>query len=299
VSYECTPAPEDCSGWYRSDVFIDWTVLPSNATTIGCQDEWLSTDTTGTTEFCSAQVGTSKNIREVTIAVDKSPPVVTGGRPDRVADFAGWYNHPVAVAFTGTDRTSGISSCTAPTYAGPDSGSGFVFGTCVDNAGNVSSPFGYGLSYDATAPPLAELKATAGDRRVKVRWQTTAETASVEVARTPGLGEAASSVVFRGPGNRFEDTAVKNRRRYVYEVRVRDAAGNPADDAVGAVPRPHLVSPARLARFTPGRPPLLRWTPVRRASYYNVQIFRNGRKVLSAWPTKARYRMKRRWLPGW
>jgi hypothetical protein len=295
VSYICTPAPEDCSGWYRSNVSIKWTVLPSTATRIGCQDKTLTTDTQGSTEFCSAQVGTSKDIREVTIAVDKTPPVVTGGQPVRGADFAGWYNHPVAVSFSGSDLTSGIDSCTAPTYGGPDSGAASVFGTCVDKAGNVSSPFGYGLSYDATAPPVTALKAIAGDRRVNVRWQTTAEAESVEVFRTPGLGNAASSVVFRGPGRSFEDTAVTNRKRYVYEVRVWDAAGNAADSSVAAMPRPHLVSPARLATFSPGRPPVLRWTRVRRATYYNVQVFRNGRKVLSVWPTKARYQMKRRW----
>jgi hypothetical protein len=44
-----------------------------------------------------------------------------------------------------------------------------------------------------------------------------------------------------------------------------------------------------------GRPPLLRWTPVRGARYYNVQLFRNGRKVLSAWPSRPRYRLKLGW----
>jgi hypothetical protein len=298
VTFKCTPAPQDCSGWYRSNVTIDWTVLPAPPTSaiIGCQDKTLTTDTTGSNEYCSANDGGPADVTvQLKIKVDKTPPVVTGGQPARGADFNGWYNHPVAIAFSGSDLTSGVDSCTAPTYGGPDSGAASVFGTCVDKAGNVSSPFGYGLSYDATAPPLAELKAVAGDRRVNVRWQTTGEAASLEVVRTPGLGSAGSSVVFRGPGSKFEDTAVKNRKRYVYQVRVGDAAGNVQGQAVAAVPRPHLVAPARLTAFTPGRPPLLRWTPVRRASYYNVQVFRNGRKVLSAWPTKARYQMKRRW----
>jgi hypothetical protein len=295
VDYKCTPAPQNCVGWYRSNVSIQWDVTPSNAVAAGCQNASFTTDTAGTNAFCRADDGEAVVTVELKIRVDKTPPVVTGGQPARGADFNGWYNHPVAIAFSGSDLTSGIDSCTAPTYGGPDSGAATVFGTCVDKAGNVSSPFGYGLSYDATAPPLADLKAIAGDRRVDVRWQTSGETKSVEVVRTPGLGSAGSSVVFRGPGSKFEDNAVKNRKRYVYEVRVGDAAGNVHDQTVAAVPRPHLVSPARLAAFTPGRPPVLRWTPVRRASYYNVQVFRNGRKVLSAWPTEARYRMKRRW----
>jgi hypothetical protein len=294
VTFKCTPAPQDCSGWYRSNVSIDWTVLPDNAATIGCADKTYTADTPGTNEFCSADDGTVVTV-QLKIRVDKTAPTVAGGQPIRAPDFNGWYNHPVAVAFSGDDQTSGIASCTAPTYAGPDSGAGLVFGTCTDKAGNVSAPFGFGLSYDATGPVLGGLKAVVGDRRVKVRWENPSDAGAVEVVRSPGLGSAASSVVFRGPGSKFEDTKVRNRERYVYGVRVRDAAGNTAERTVSVVPHPHLVSPARLTRVTPGQPPVLRWTPVRRAGYYNIQLFRNGRKVLSAWPEKARYRLKRSW----
>jgi hypothetical protein len=34
---------------------------------------------------------------------------------------------------------------------------------------------------------------------------------------------------------------------------------------------------------------------VRGAHYYNVQLFRKGRKILSVWPTRTRYQLKRRW----
>jgi hypothetical protein len=76
---------------------------------------------------------------------------------------------------------------------------------------------------------------------------------------------------------------------------VWDAAGNVADGAIAATPRPHLVSPARLKGLRRGNPPALKWTPVRRATYYNVQLFRDGRKILSAWPENARYQLKNRW----
>jgi hypothetical protein len=296
VTYKCSPAPQNCVGWYRSNVSIDWTVTPSDAAVVaGCQDKSFSTDTAGTNEFCRADDGEATATVELKMRVDKTAPVVTGGLPARGADFGGWYNHPVAIAFTGSDLTSGIDSCTAPTYGGPDSGAASVFGTCVDKAGNMSSAFGYGLSYDATAPPITGLEAAAGDRRVKLAWRSPGDVAALEVVRTPGLGSASSSVVFEGPGRTFEDTAVKNRERYVYAVRVRDAAGNWDDGTVAAVPHPHLVSPARLSALRRGKPPVLKWTPVRRATYYNVQLFRDGKKILSAWPEKARYRLKKRW----
>src|SRR5918995_4482279 len=55
VQAECTPAPVDCSGWYRQDVRLHWIVLPSTATVTGCQDKLFDKDTPGTREYCRAQ----------------------------------------------------------------------------------------------------------------------------------------------------------------------------------------------------------------------------------------------------
>jgi hypothetical protein len=372
VTYKCTPAPEDCSGWFRSDVAIDWTVIPSDAAVTGCGDKTFTTDTQGTNEFCVASDEQATVTVQLKIKVDKTAPVVTGGEPGRPADADGWYNRAVAVAFRGSDPTSGVEACTETTYGGPDSGTARIEGTCIDRAGNVSAPFGYGLKYDetapvvtsatperppdhagwftapvrfavaasdatsgladcppvsytgpdsptavlaglcrdhagnfarrtfelsfdATSPSLTGLKSAVGDRRVELSWGATGEARSIEVVRTPGLGDERATVVFRGPGTRFVDTAVVNRDRYVYEVRARDAAGNLGSRTVIAVPRPRLVAPASAAVVESGRPPVLRWTPMRRARYYNVQLFRDGRKVLSDWPKQARLRLRKRW----
>jgi hypothetical protein len=56
-----------------------------------------------------------------------------------------------------------------------------------------------------------------------------------------------------------------------------------------------LIAPVAGATVKLGRPPLLRWTPVRKAQYYNVQLFRAGRKQLTAWPRVPRYQLKQRW----
>jgi hypothetical protein len=397
VTFSCTPAPQDCSGWYRSNVSIAWTVLPSNATRTGCQNRPFTTDTAGTTEFCRATDGSSSVTIEVTIRLDKTAPVVTGGRPARGADVNGWYTRPVGVTFSGSDRTSGIAACTNTTYGGPDSVAASLQGRCTDRAGNVSAPVGYGLKYDATAPILtgatperppnaggwfnrpvrfdiqatdatsgiadcpavtyggpdsatalftaacrdwagnassrifglkydatppavADLDARAGDGSVALSWRASADAESVEVARTPGVGGDGATVVFRGPGARFVDGRVNNGVRYAYEVRVRDAAGNAGSDTVSAVPTGssagggggggggagpgsptggrggrRLLAPSNGAVVRLGHPPLLRWTPVRGAEYYNVQLFRNGRKILTVWPARSQYQLKRRW----
>jgi hypothetical protein len=381
VTYKCTPAPQDCDGWYTQDVSIEWNVLPSTATTTGCENQSFTADAKGTTVFCRAQDGAAAVTVEVTMRVDQTRPVVTGGQPSRAADANGWYNRAVQVAFSGSDQTSGIASCTATTYGGPDSAVGSVAGTCRDKAGNASSPLSYGLKYDATGPviggavperppdyagwftdpvrfgisasdatsgladcppvgyagpdaasatltarcrdvagnasartfglrydatppPISGLTAAAGDRTVALSWRTTRDARSVEVVRTPGVGSPAATVVFRGPGTSFVDAGVANGVRYAYDVRVRDAAGNASDGTISALPTApattarrgrRLLTPAAGAVFRYGQAPLLTWTPVRRARYYNLQLRRNGRKILSVWPGKARYQLRVRW----
>jgi hypothetical protein len=68
--------------------------------------------------------------------------------------------------------------------------------------------------------------------------------------------------------------------------------GSPGAVNLGAAVR--LVAPAAGAVFRPGRRPLLQWTQVPGASYYNVQLFRD-RKILSTWTSKSQYRLKLRW----
>jgi hypothetical protein len=36
VTYKCNPLPQDCSGWFRSNVSVDWTVLPTDSVVDGC-----------------------------------------------------------------------------------------------------------------------------------------------------------------------------------------------------------------------------------------------------------------------
>jgi hypothetical protein len=375
VTFQCTPDPTDCSGWHRANVSIVWTVLPGDATKTGCEDKTYNTDTQLTVAYCRAVHGGVGQTVEVDIKVDKTPPVVTGAKPARGADINGWYNHAVGVEFEGDDLTSGLASCTATTYGGPDSAAARVDGTCTDEAGNRSAPFGYGLnfdetapivtaartdrppdhgtwftapvrlaveatdatsglaecptvtyggpdsasvsligtcrdnagnaasrtfalSFDATPPLLTKLSASGGDRRVMLRWNAVGGATAVEILRSPGLAGAPTSVVFRGSGDGFVDSQVVNGNRYAYEVRVLDAAGNVRSQTVRARTGPRLIAPAAGAVVRSRKPPALRWTPVRGADYYNVQLFRDGRKILSAWPTRARLQLKRAWRYG-
>src|SRR5919106_3152176 len=155
VTFKCTPAPQNCSGWYRSDVTVEWTVAPADSVVDGCTRRTITIDTSGANQVCVADDGEARVAVDFRIKLDKTAPVVTGGAPARAADLNGWYSHAVGVTFSGSDLTSGIAACTSTTYGGPDSGAASLAGTCTDNAGNVSSPFPYGLKYDETAPAVA------------------------------------------------------------------------------------------------------------------------------------------------
>jgi hypothetical protein len=57
--------------------------------------------------------------------------------------------------------------------------------------------------------------------------------------------------------------------------------------------RAALFSPP--ARSVVSGPTMLAWRAVSRTSFYNVQVYRNGRKILSRWPSRPRFGLRRSW----
>jgi hypothetical protein len=170
-----------------------------------------------------------------------------------------------------------------------------VIGRCWDRAGNFSAPSEFDLRYDSTPPSVTDLAAVGEDRSVRLRWAVSGAT-QVEVWRSPGREGTARSVVSRGADGNALDRAVRNGRRYDYTLVALDDAGNATSRTFSATPGRRLLSPAD--GITVDGPPTLRWTRVRDAGYYNVQLLRNGRKVLSAWPGRAHLKLDRAWRFG-
>jgi hypothetical protein len=285
------------NGWFVSPVTVAWSVSfqGTPVSSSGCEAAIaIKADTGGTTRTCTASntEGTTTAVTRV-IRIDTKPPVVTGAAAARTPDVPGFYRAPVGVAWAGTDALSGIAGCTSLTYAGPD-GPATLAGSCTDNAGNVSGSMPFVLTYDATPPSLGDVAAVGGDTVATVRWAAGADAQQVTVTRASDGAPAA--VVFTGLGTKFVDTGLRNGVRYTYSVTAADAAGNAATLAAQAAPDSRLVRPQTGARMI--RPPLLRWKRVAHADYYNVQVFRGGRKILSTWPTRNRLRLHRTWRFG-
>jgi hypothetical protein len=286
VSRSCNGS-QICDVWFTSPVLLEW--FYAGTVTSGCQKERFTQDTAGSLRSCFVTDAGETASRSVTIRLDTTPPVITDAAADRPPDHDGWYTHPVTFAPKATDATSGVLGCESVSYAGPDTADARIVATCRDNAGLAASRT-FPLRYDATAPDLSGIAATTADRVVRLTWPPGA---TATLVRTPGTDGAPSTVLYEGPGRSFKDREVRNGRQYRYVLTLTDAAGNAASRELAATPDPALLEPAK--RATVAAPPLLRWTPVRDARYYNVQLLRNGRKILSAWPRRAQLQLEASW----
>jgi len=292
VNCDTPPATRDgCNRWYRSSfVVLNWDWDPVAPTPPkGCAGETF----TGEGRFersCTVVWPDTTITKKVWIGIDRTPPQVLAPRSSRPPDYNGWFNHPLNFAFGGSDATSGVASCSSTTYGGPEGPGVPVSGSCRDVAGNVGVG-SFRLNYDATPPPLPFVTAMPGNRRVVLRWLPPPEAEATEVIRfAPGAPPAS---LFRGQATAYVDRGLTNEARYRYSVAAIDRAGNRAASLVNAVPTASkLLSPRRGARIR--NPPLLVWKPVRRATYYNMQLFRKG-KVLTDWPRKAQLQLHRSW----
>jgi hypothetical protein len=104
---------------------------------------------------------------------------------------------------------------------------------------------------------------------------------------------------------------VTNDVTYTYSIRAWDAAANLASATVAITPRAAptpdaapapdtapapVVLPTRSAGARkPLLPPRLQWRRVKGADYYNVQLYRGGRKILSLWPNSTHLQLALRW----
>ena len=292
LNYGCSPAPADCGGWYRTPVRLswDWNGLEADPTGGNCTTQMFPADTRGTLVACQVTHMNGDTLRrQVSIHIDGTAPSVSPA-PARPPDYNGWYNHPTSVGFTGTDATSGVQSCTSAGYGGPDAAGVILTGTCSDVAGNVAHA-SFGLNYDATPPPQPLVGAKPDDKQVTLSWGAP-EAEVIEVARLTAGGLPA--LLYRGADTSFTDLRLRNGKRYSYLVVSIDRAGNRSVGGASAVPTNlPLLNPPRGARVN--KPPLLIWEAVKRARYYNVQLYRGNKKVLSRWPRTTRLQLTKTW----
>jgi hypothetical protein len=179
----------------------------------------------------------------------------------------------------------------------------------TDRAGNAdASPAAYAWSISGVGLPTQDLRPPANVRnvqrsvgygRLQLRWRNPADSDFDHVAVFVATKRSAPprTLVYSGRSQGYLDKRFKNGLDYRYLIVSYDHAENAAGGMRVTV-RPSVLLKGPGDGKVVHRPPLLRWTPVRKATFYNVQIYRRGEKVLSTWPAKARQQLARRWTYG-
>ena len=260
---------------------------------------------------CSDEAGNT-GTSTYELRYDATPPAVVATAA-RKPDANGWYNRPVRVSFVGTDPASGVDTCAAPLlYKGPDTAKTSLSGTCRDKAANTSQPASLDLSYDTVAPGLGRVRVSIERRGVVLRWKASKDALSYGIVRRPGLTGNKPSTIYTGRAMTFTDRRLENGVEYRYTVTAYDLAGNgtakhlearPTSVATSARTRPSASQPTRSTPALKGpaagasisAPPLLTWSVVPKATYYNVQLYRDGKKILTAWTKHPKLRLEKSW----
>jgi hypothetical protein len=284
-----SPAPAraaDANGWYNHAVDVAFQGSDSVSGIDSCTSGSYSGPDNGSAGVAGTCRDKAGNTATATFSLqyDATPPAVTAATPDRQPDANGWYNHGLTVTYTGTDAASGIAACDAVAYAKPDDASASVSGRCHDNAGNASAPAPFAFKFDSTPPKLTKLAVAAQSGTVGLTWTASSDVAAVKIVRTRA-GAPAPVTLYSGKRiTAFTDKKVQNGSRYAYVVSALDAAGNEAIGKAKGDPSQALLTP-RQSAVVHGRT-TLRWRAVRKATYYNVQLWLGARKILTTWPAQ-------------
>ena len=287
--------PADSGVWFNHPVTYTFSGTDALSGIDSCtQVTYSGPDTASATlnGTCTDKAGNTSTVVGAAVHYDATPPVVGSALPSRPADFNGWYNHPVTFTFFGADATSGLAGCTSATYSGPSDSTAVVGGACTDNAGNraaSSAP----LQYDSTPPAPANLTVTARKGALLLTWPSIADANNFVVTRSQPGRPGTLVTVYSGSGHSVLDKGLQNNTKYSYTITNTDQAGNSSSQTVDAVPTGSSLLPAVGARVTSA--PLLTWKRVKRARYYNVQLFRGRHKVLSAWPSSNSFQVRPAW----
>lgn len=204
----------------------------------------------------------------------------------------GWYVSSVTLDWSFSGPLYSSTGCSNTTLTADTPGTTFTCtATSLDRSTTMS--LSKTIKLDKMPPTLSKLAVRAGSRRLDLSWVASSDTQLVQVMRTSNASGGKSGLVYSGTRASFRDTRVKVGTRYRYTVTAIDQAGNRAAKTLAVAAPGTLFAPMPGERVS--RAPVLRWTPVKRAQYYNVQLVR-GKKIFSAWPTTTHFQVPRSWV---
>jgi hypothetical protein len=214
------------------------------------------------------------------------------------ATFAFAADDPAATFGCALDQAA-FANCSSPqSLNGLSDGRHVFYVVATGQGGTELVPASRVWTVDRVPPAKpAGVHASVGYGRLRLSWRLSSGAVSAEVLRGTDAKQAAQTKVYAGARSSYTDTHFTNAAFHRYQVVATDAAGNVSGGVTVDVPASALLlAPREGARLRSA--PTMHWRAVAGASYYNVQLFRSGRKVLSAWPKKPSWRLTHAWTYG-
>lgn len=224
---------------------------------------------------------------------------ITAGPPDPVASKSATFT------FTSNQEESSFGcamdrqpfrSCTSPrTYTNLPDGLHTFFVFAVNDKRQDPTPAAWTWTVDTTPPsPVTLQRRNVSYRKFSLSWALAPGTDHVVVLRSMKAKHVASTQVYKGAGTSYSESKFANAQYHAYRIISYDKAGNVSSALDVTVPASALMlTPAVGARIH--RAPSFRWKAVKKARYYNLQLWRKGEKILSIWPKSANLKLTRSW----
>jgi hypothetical protein len=230
-------------------------------------------------------------VPETTITSGPAPFVNTGS-----ATFAFTSDQPRANFACALD-SGAFFACSSPATVSVSDGEHHFWVIAIGVNGKTDpTPAAWTWTVDRVAPKLVRRRLAVSYGRLAISWGALSAVGAdhVVVTRSTDRRKKPTREVYRGGGSGYVDSSFRNGVYHRYRLVAWDRAGNASvsvDVVVGSDAL--LIAPKDGAKLR--APARLRWRPVRRASFYNVQLYRGGKKVLSTWPRSATLRLGRSW----
>ena len=270
--------------------------LPDGAHTFAVR----ATDAAGNTGATASKGWTVDTVPPDT-TIGSTPPAVSGSGS---ASFGFASTEPGSTFACSLDGGT-FASCSSPqSYSGLSNGAHAFQVKATDAAGN-SDPTAAAYSWqvqvfapvDRTPPGnVRGLKRSVGYGLLEMAWGLPPDVDfdHVRVLLSTSPKKPARKVVYTGKAKRYMNRSFKNGTYYRYSIVSYDHAGNASHGVTVVVAASALLRSPRDGSVVHSAP-LFRWRAIKRASFYNVQLYDGARKVLSRWPRTARLRLGRTW----
>jgi hypothetical protein len=149
----------NAAGWYKGDVTVDWTADDGLSGIDPATDPADSVVTGEGENLATSEVAVADKAGNVTktfkgrFKIDRTAPEIVGG-PTEQPNAAGWYHGEVTVAFTCTDKLSGMAHCADDkVLKGDGAGQSVTSEPAEDLAGNTTPGKTVdGINIDGQAP---------------------------------------------------------------------------------------------------------------------------------------------------